>query len=137
MLFIYYWLQSWKGPRFSLEIAKDSSKRVSVILNIAQNILRKRDAHSRTLTKFWLLLFFFKGVHSTVAYRELIGKIELFNQYFWYAMCITFAIVALAPLPYTLARFFIYDMEEDSFYLFAPSWFVLTFSYSINWIRML
>lgn len=75
-------------------------------------------------TLHWL--FFSKGVNSTAAYRKLIGKIELFNEYFWYIMCITLVICTVSSLPYTLVRFFIYDMEEKSFYLSFPCWFVLT-----------
>lgn len=64
-------------------------------------------------------------MNSTNAYIEVIGKIELFNKF---VFCVTWGIVGFcvtAPVPYSYARYYIYDAGERSFYLFYPTWFVI------------
>lgn len=66
------------------------------------------------------------GVHSTIAYSEFIGKFERFNEYFCVSLFVSIAFCVISALPYTLVRYLLYDMGEDSFYLFVPAWFVFT-----------
>lgn len=69
-------------------------------------------------------LFVHQGAHSTAAYAELIGKIELFNKVLGFGLFITIALLLLTVAPYTLVRYRMLNMGEESFYLFLPVWFV-------------
>lgn len=75
---------------------------------------------------FYLGFFFvaFTGAHSKAAYNGLMAKIELFNELLCFGFSLSMAIILLGVIPYTFVRYFIYDMGENSFYLFAPTWFV-------------
>lgn len=73
------------------------------------------------------------GVNSTVLYKEVIGKIEFFNKVFWNAICVEALICICAALPYTYVRYYIYDLGEDSFYLFCPCWYVFTLMIARGW----
>lgn len=65
------------------------------------------------------------GLPAEVVYRDLIEKIDYFQKMFTLAICITIVGCAFsAPLPYTIFRYFILDMGENSFQLFARAWFV-------------
>lgn len=77
------------------------------------------------------LVLFFAGSHSTDAYTKLVGKIELLNKGLCFAISLTIASLLLAGLPYTLVRYYMFHMEEESFHLFCPSWFVLY----LPWIK--
>lgn len=68
----------------------------------------------------------FTGAHSTAAYIELIGKIELINKLICFGIFSSAGLFLLTVVPYTYARYYIFHMEEDSFYLFVPAWFVFT-----------
>lgn len=64
------------------------------------------------------------GVRSKGAYKVLIGKIDLFNKIYCIGMHIASAFLYLAVLPYSLLRYYVFNLGADSFYLFVPSWFV-------------
>lgn len=83
------------------------------------------------LVLFFFFFCFFAGSHSTDAYTKLVGKIELLNKGLCFAIGITIASLLLAGLPYTLVRYYMFHMEEESFHLFCPSWFVLY----LPWIK--
>lgn len=68
---------------------------------------------------------FLTGEDSTVAYRELIEKIELFNKVLCLILCSGGAFCTVTPLPYSFVRYYIFDKGEESFFLFYPSWFVI------------
>lgn len=71
------------------------------------------------------------GSHSSIVYRELVGKIDLYNKYFCFVMCLGFSCCMLTSLPYSYIRYFIFDMGAESFYLFVPAWCV--FVIQLNW----
>lgn len=80
-------------------------------------------AHRLELDKWWFFVHL-AGAHSTAAYSELISKIELFNKLLSFGMCFTVASLLVAVIPYSVVRYYIFDMGEDSFYLFFRPWFV-------------
>lgn len=59
-------------------------------------------------------------------YKELIEKIERFNMVFCYAQCISAFFNFTIPLLHSYVRYYVYDMEEESFYLYLPAWFVFS-----------
>lgn len=63
--------------------------------------------------------------HSTVAYKEIIEKIERFNEFLCFAMCTTVSLFLFTLLPYSFVKYYILNAGHDSFYLFYPTWFVL------------
>lgn len=69
--------------------------------------------------------FLILGVDSIATYKKTIERIELFNKYFLVIMGFSGSICLFTPLPYSYARYYIYNMGERSFYLFAPAWFVI------------
>lgn len=71
-------------------------------------------------------VFLFTGIHSTAEYNELNEKIELFNKLLYFLFASSLLIVLLTAVSYTIVQYFIFDMGEDSFYLFIPAWFVFT-----------
>lgn len=71
-----------------------------------------------------ILSVLFVGVHSRIAYEKLIAKIELFNNFLFFAFVSTDTILFFTVLPYTCVRYYIFNMAEDSYFLFCPSWFV-------------
>lgn len=68
-------------------------------------------------------VFSFLG-DSTIAYRELIEKIERLNRLLCFAVSTSYALFFSLPLFYTIVRYYIFSMGEDSFYLLLPFWFV-------------
>lgn len=72
----------------------------------------------------------FTGPHSTDAYKKFIAKIEKFTRFFCIFLSISIGFLFFSVLPYSLVRYYIFDMGEDSFYLYCPSWFVF---HSIKW----
>lgn len=64
-------------------------------------------------------------VYSQKTYKELIAKIELYNKGFCFVMCISGSLVILTAIPYTIVRYYILNMGEESFYLFLPAWSIL------------
>lgn len=74
-----------------------------------------------------LYCIFLTGNGSLVAYNEAIGKIELLTKSLFSALGITVVIVFFVAEPYSFVRYYVFDKDEDSFYLFAPSWFVLNY----------
>lgn len=69
------------------------------------------------------------GVQSSLAYKELIRKIELFTTVLFSVLSVSIVIVFFTAAPYTFVRYYILNAGEDSFYLFCPSWFV----FITNW----
>lgn len=76
-----------------------------------------------------IYLLFKSGVQSTAAYRELIEKMEVINKIFFVTVYVWLKFVILSAVPYTAVRFFIYDMGEEQFNFFLPTWFVWYESY--------
>lgn len=70
------------------------------------------------------MVLLFTGAHSTAAYNEIIEKIELINKILSIGLWISGAIILSTAVPYSFVRYYIFDMGEDSFYLFLPAWFV-------------
>lgn len=69
---------------------------------------------------------FSTGLHSGDAtYNERIGKIELFSKCLNVALGVSVIIAYYMTGPYSFVRYYIFEYGEDSFYLFAPTWFVL------------
>lgn len=66
------------------------------------------------------------------AYEELIGLIERFNQLLFYAMANTAALLYFAMPPYTLVRYYVFNMGQNSYFLFHPSWFVFTINGNLS-----
>lgn len=62
------------------------------------------------------------GIRSKGAYKVLIGKIDLFNKIYCIGMHIASAFLYLAVLPYSLLRYYVFNLGADSFYLFVPSY---------------
>lgn len=74
----------------------------------------------------WIFSFGdFTGAQSKAAYNGLMAKMELFNKLLCFLMCFGATNSFLTIASYSFVRYFIFDMGADSFYLFAPSWFVL------------
>lgn len=65
-------------------------------------------------------------VHSTGAFERIIGRIELLNKCLCSALRISMILLFFTTLPYSLVRYYIFDMGENSFYLFFPSWWVFS-----------
>lgn len=63
-------------------------------------------------------------MNSMAVYKESLEKIELFSKYFYIADFVSLAFMVFTPLPYTAVRYYIFDMDEESYYLFTPAWFV-------------
>lgn len=72
-----------------------------------------------------LLFILLAGVHSA-AYDILIDKIELFNKCLCFTLIFLIALDHTLPAPYTFIRYYIFNMDKESYFLFCPSWFVLT-----------
>lgn len=70
----------------------------------------------------WCVLL--TGVHSTIAYRELVEKIEQCQKFLCINMCFSFITFHFSPLPYGYVRYYVFNMGEDSFFLFMPIWYV-------------
>lgn len=64
------------------------------------------------------------GEQSKVEYNEAIENIELFNRLIYGAIYISTAFCIFVTLPISFIRYLAYDMEEKSFLLFFPTWFV-------------
>lgn len=64
------------------------------------------------------------GMHLTIAYQELIVKIEQLTKGLFYAVQASVVILYFPALPYTIMRYSIFDMGKDSYYLFSMCWFV-------------
>lgn len=67
----------------------------------------------------------FTGTHSVAIYRQIAGKIERFTKGFSGFICAELIFCIFAPMPYSIVRYYIYDMGAKSFYLFFPTWFVI------------
>lgn len=118
--FIWYSFGNRKTLWSSLQTARDSLKRVSfytLSMDQSYSIIFEYNF-------LWFSLFVYLGAHSTVAYDELIGKIELFNKVLCFGLFVTIALLLLTVVPYTLVRYHMFNMGEESFYLFLPVWFV-------------
>lgn len=72
------------------------------------------------------------GTQSAADYKELCGKMELFNKVLCVVISSSIVFCMVTPLPYSFVRYYMYDMGEKSFYLFAPAWFVF-FIYTIRY----
>lgn len=72
----------------------------------------------------YITLVFPTGVHSIVAYKKSMDQIQLFSQYFYVFMCISFGVLMCTPIIYSLVRYYIFSMGAKSFYLFVPVWCV-------------
>lgn len=59
-----------------------------------------------------------------VAYTQLNEKIERFNKYLCDLMWASCVFCVLVPLPLSAIRYYVYRMEEESFFLYSPAWFV-------------
>lgn len=102
----------------SLKIVRDSLKKVSTASELVWLKLQVL-----TINIFCVI---FAGVNSTNAYEQSIGKIEFFNKFLCFTISFSLVIFFVAVLPYTFARYYIFNMGENSFFLFAPPWFVFT-----------
>lgn len=103
---------------------------IEIYLNTWFSCTTKATPSSAFLSKLLLLtnyLYFcilMAGVHSLVAYKTLIGKIELFNKFFCFTLNVSYALLLLTVAPYTYVRYYIFNMGTESFQLFCPAWFV-------------
>lgn len=68
--------------------------------------------------------FFIEGLCSTVAYKDIIGRIERLCELLYYAITATVTFYMLSALLYSYFNYFIMHLDADSFYLFFPTWFV-------------
>lgn len=69
---------------------------------------------------FVRFLYFATGGKKTIAYKELIGKIEQMHEWFSYAMLATALSLGLFPISCTVVNYFILDIGTES-YLFVSS----------------
>lgn len=81
-------------------------------------------AHSELLTISHVSVIYSTGVHSSAAYKELIENLELFNKICCFLIIGSLTVIFLADLPFSYVLYYIFDLGEDSFYLFLPAWFV-------------
>lgn len=122
---IIYFLFKWQLKN-TLTIIEDCERFISqseCLFEISSAVFMKSSYHC-------ISYIFYIG--STIAYREFVEKIELFNKYFCVAISISVAFCFITPLPYSYLRYFVYDMGEESFFLFAPCWFVHSVLYEIE-----
>lgn len=112
-----------KIPRSSLKIARHSLKKGSIVSRTRFDMKKLNSFHHLCLRERFVL---FAGVQLKPTYKELIRKIELFSQVLYFVMCITLAILFISVAPYSYVRYYIFNMEADSFLLFGPAWFVFT-----------
>lgn len=75
------------------------------------------------------------GVHSTAAYKDLIKKIEQLNKFLFYALFSTIFLNFFLAGPFSFIRYYIFGMEENSFFTFIPSWFVFTVKRHVSMIK--
>lgn len=65
-------------------------------------------------------------------YQEIAENIELATKLIFFATCGSGIICLVPALPFSLIRYYVYDMQERSFYLFVPAWFVFTVLNEMN-----
>lgn len=72
------------------------------------------------------------GTHSTIIYKETNEKIERLTELFAYVLTFTFIILVLPFLLYAMVSYYILGLGAKSFFLFCPTWFVLTYNEMMN-----
>lgn len=72
------------------------------------------------IAHFVHLFVLITGVHSIAGYKEIAEKIERLSKLFSYAMLITLGFLTPPALGLTIINYFIYDLQEESFYLLYP-----------------
>lgn len=123
-LFIHYFCGNWKILCNSLKTARNLLRRVSTIQNCQLFTI------AQIITIANMKLYFEQGLHSTVAYKTSIEKIELFHKYLYMFMVNTEVCCIFTPMLYSYIRYYHYNMGEESFLLFIPAWCV-----AFSWIQ--
>lgn len=72
------------------------------------------------------------GKNSKIAYEKSVEQIELFTKWFFIVNLYTIVSCTFDALPYTIIRYYYYDMGDESFYLFCPGWFVFTIKWNAS-----
>lgn len=69
-------------------------------------------------------MLFVTGMNRTIAYGDVIVKIEQISKWLWSALMLSLVAIALFPLIYTGVAYYILDLGVDSFFLYPPTEFV-------------
>lgn len=130
-------VHSIRSKRYSISVYSifiwQSGNTLKYIEN-CEGFVEKRMCYFLMLQIFWTLKtleiwlslpFFSTGTHLAAAYVDLISKIELFNKCLSSKMCMTTTLLLLTVVP-TVVRYYIFDMGEDSFYLFGSCFIQLS-----------
>lgn len=69
---------------------------------------------------FSTVFVFATGERSSIAYKELNDKIELFCELFCFVLLSTSQLMLFSILSFSIVNYYVFDLGAESFYLIFP-----------------